>query len=80
LNTPRWFYAALTACIVVLTLAGTVALLRQPAGRYAAVDVQGVAFGEHRPGVFVLDTQSGRVCAAEVEQKPECELGPPGRP
>ena len=50
MNTPRWFYAVLAGCAVVLTLAASLALLSDN-GRYESVEAGAV-----------LDTRTGTVC------------------
>ena len=54
MNAPRWFYAIHALCALVLTAAGTVALLRPP-----------VYLGRYRysfDGKAILDTQTGALC------------------
>ena len=53
-NTPRWFYAVLAGCAVVLTLAASLALLGSAEkGRYQSGAVNGNA---------ILDTRTGGIC------------------
>ena len=56
MNAPRWFYAVIAGCVVVLTLAVAAAVaLRAPMGRYQLA-------GADWAGGAVLDTQTGVVC------------------
>ena len=55
-NTPRWFYAVLAGCAVILALAASLALLGKSGllnnnGRYTFVGGSGI-----------LDTRTGKLC------------------
>lgn len=51
MNTPRWFYAVLAGCAVILTVAASLALLGSiEKGRYQLLGEQ------------IFDTRNGNVC------------------
>jgi hypothetical protein len=58
-NAPRWFYAVLAACAIILSLTVSVALSRPPVGRWVLADGPGSPTGDFR---LLLDTQEGRLC------------------
>ena len=65
---PRWFWWIAAACLVILTISGSIALLN--AARYMRVE---------GAGLVVLDRFTGRVCVALIGHDLDCDLAEPAR-
>ena len=61
MNTPRWFYAVIAGCAVVLTIAASLALLGSAEkGRYQRAGFNGNAILDTRTGKFCYQSHDGR--------------------